>query len=37
MTPEAFHAAALAFLYAFQASALFNDLRAIAVLLKKWS
>jgi undecaprenyl-diphosphatase len=29
--------AALAFLYAFQAAALFNDLRAIAVLLKKWS
>jgi hypothetical protein len=28
--------AALAFLYAFQAAALFNDLRAIASLLKKW-
>jgi undecaprenyl-diphosphatase len=29
--------AALAFLFAFQAASLFDDLRAIAVLLKKWS
>jgi membrane-associated phospholipid phosphatase len=29
--------AAMVFLYAFQGASLFNDLRAIAVLLKKWS